>query len=398
MFKTLSKSHIVIYLLLGLMMSSFATGMFERYKIPPLYELVYLPTLYWLRKDFCFLRPIWRGATPMFIVWLFLLALALAWDAFSLSGILSVARSYLLLILFMCIGLNIKMDKRFYTALFLVSLGSAVGWVLFIQGKLMGFFPWGENEFLFAFYGNMLAIPVGISLVFSFFSNISLITIVLGVNVFLSFTSGLRRQMLVSLISFGFYYAIYFIRTAKAKTLIPVILIIAGVVTSLPLIENKVEEISPYLHHRVFVRTTDTGETDSENSRLSHFKMMVDEAEGLILPHGFVSKRTTVDKGVGIFVDTPIYEWSYTIGFPMFFAVFIFLMVRVVKLFKAYMQYRIQPLSVWFISGMIFVMLMFVEGTMLSWTYIVPFTGLILGSVVRYGNNKRMKEINYYND
>ena len=398
MFKILSKFHIIIYLLLGLVMSSFATGMFERYGVPSLYELVYLPILFYLRKDFSFLQPIWKDFIQMLFIWLILLMLAIVLGSFSISGILSVARSYLLLIIFTSIGLNIKMDKRFYSILFLTSIGSIVGWMFFIQGKLMGIFPWGGNEFLYAFYGNMLAIPIVISLVFSFFPNIFLIGSVLVINMILSFTSGLRRQMLVSIISFALYYTIYFVKDTKLKTLIPVILVLTSLFVFLPLIEDKVEEISPYLHHRVFVRTAESNNIDSNSSRISHFNMLIDEADDLILPHGFVSKRTSVDKGTGVFVDTPIYELCYTFGFPAVFVLFIFLIVRDFKLFKAYIQYRTPPFSVWFISGTIFIMLLFVEGSMLTWTYILPFTGLILGSVIRYGNRKRMKEIKYYKE
>jgi hypothetical protein len=398
MFKTLSKSHIVIYLFLGLVMSSFATGMFERYGIPLFYELVYLPMLYLLRKDFKLLRPIGRLFMPMSIVWLAVLVLSVILGSFSIGGILSVARSYLLLILFVSIGMSIKMDKRFYTILFLISSGSIVGWVLFIQGKLMGIFPWGANELLFAFYGNMLSIPVVISLVFSFFPNVFLIAAVLVVNVYLSFTSGLRRQMLTSIISFVLYYSIYFVRNLAVKTLLPVALVIAGIIVSLPMIEDKVEEVSPYLHHRVFVRSAESGETSGDEIRENHFKMLYNEMENLLLPHGFVSKRTSVDAGVGVFVDMPIYELCYTFGMPVAFVFYIFLIIRVVKLFLNYIRHRTPPLSVWFICGTVFVMLLFLDGSMLSWTYTVPFTGLILGSIIRYGDKRKMKEIYYYKE
>ena len=379
-------------------MSSFTTGMFDKFNLPSYYEIIYLPVLYLLRKDFSFLRPIGKQFRSLAFVWFILLILAVILGSFSTGGILSVARSYLLIILFVCIGMNIKMDKRFYTALFLLSLGSIIGWVLYIQGKLMGFFPWGENDLLFAFYGNMLSIPVGISIVFSFFPNIFLILIVLGVNVFLSFTSGLRRQMLTSIISFVMYYAVYFLRGAKMKTLIPVIFVVVGIISALPLIEDKVEEVSPYLHHRVFVRSADSGENEGDVSRQNHVRMLFDEAENLILPHGFVSKRTSVDRGTGVFVDMPIYELSYTFGMPVALILYVFLIVRVIKIFLIYMRYRTPPLSVWFICGTVFVMLLLLDGSMLSWTYVVPFTGIILGAIIRYGDNIRVREIEYYND
>lgn len=398
MFKALSKSHIVICFLLGLAMSSLATGIFELYRLPSFYELIYLPTLFLLRKDFSFLRPIGKQFISMIAVWSLLLTVAIIIGRFSFIGIISVARSYLLLILFLCIALNIKMDKRFYTILFLVSFGSIVGWALSIQGKLMGILPMGENEFLFAFYGNLLSIPICLSLVFSFFLNNFLITIVLGVNVFLSFTSGIRRQILTSIVSLGLFYVIYFIKTAKFKTLIPVALVIAGVIVALPVIEDKVEEISPHLHHRVFVRTVGDHDTSSEESRKSNILNIIEDADELIFPHGFVSKRTSADAGTGIFVDVPLYELCYTFGMPVVFIFYMLLLSRLIKLFMAYMRNKIPPLSAWFISGTIFAMLLFIEGTMLSWTYIVPFTGLILGAVIRYGNKKRMKEINYYKE
>ena len=260
----------------------------------------------------------------------------------------------------------------------------------------MGIFPWGQNEALFAFYGNMLSIPMGISLVFSFFPNILFIAIVLGVNIFLCFTSGLRRQMLTSIISFVLYYSIYFIRNFAVKTLVPVALIVAGIVVSLPMIEDKVEEVSPYLHHRVFVRSAESGEMDSDETRKGHFQKLYDEMENLIFPHGFVSKRTSSDAGVGVFVDMPMYELSYTFGMPVAFVLYIFLIIRVARLFINYIRYRTPPLSVWFICGTVFAMLLFLDSSMLSWTYAVPFTGLILGSVIRYGDKRKMKEINYY--
>lgn len=396
MFKTLSTFHIIIYLLLGLVMSSFATGMFDLLNLPPFYELVYLPLLYFVRKDFKFVRPIGRQFMSLLFVWLFLLLLAIILGNFSVGGILSVARSYLLILLFAFIAFNIKMDKKFYAILFLVSMGSIIGWALYIQGKLTGFFPWGEKDTLFAFYGNMLSIPLGISLVFSFFPNIFLIVAILVANLYVSFTSGLRRQMLVSLSSFAIYYLFYLFRNAAFKTLIPVIMIIAGVVIAFPIIEEKVADYSPYLYQRVFVRSVETGNIDSDDVRKEHFSQMLDQADQLILPHGFVSKRTQVDKGTGVFVDTPVYELFYTFGIPAVIFFFIFLIYRVIKMFICYIKHGTPPLSVWFINGFVFLMLLFVEGTMLSWTYTVPFTGLILGSIIRYGNSRRFDEINYY--
>ena len=398
MFKTLSTFHIIIYLLLGLVMSSFMTGVFGRYGLPEYYELIYLPALYFLRKDFKFLHPIGRQFKPLVIVWGILLALALVLGNFSMGGILSVARSYLLIILFLSIGMNIKMDKKFYTILFLISLGSIIGWILLIQGKLTGIFPWGENELLFAFYGNLLSIPVSISLVFAFFPNIFLILLVLAINVVLTFTAGLRRQILTSAVSFVLYYTVYFLRNAAVKTLIPVIIIIVGLVSALPIIEEQVADISPLLHRRIFEKTEDFGNTDSDDTRESNIARMFDDAGSLILPHGFVSKRTSYDEGTGRFVDTPVYELSYTFGMPLVFVFFIFFIVRVIKLFLAYAMYKTPPLSVWFVCGAVFLILLFVDGSMLSWTYTVPFTGLILGAVIRYGDRKRMKEINYYNE
>ena len=395
MFKTLSKFKIIVYLLLGLVMSSFMTGVFGRYRLPEYYEVIYIPLLYLLRKDFKLLHPLGRQLKPLLVAWAILLALALVLGNYSVGGILSVARSYLIIIFFMSIGMNIKMDKKFYTILFLVSLGSIIGWVLLIQGKLMGIFPWGEDDLLFAFYGNMLSIPVGISLVFAFFPNIFLIFFVLAINVLLAFTSGLRRQILTSVVSFGLYYTVYFLRNAAVKTLLPVVIVIVGVVAALPVIEEKVADISPYLYYRIFEKTEDFGNTDSDESRQGNLAYMMDDVGNLILPHGFVSKRTSSDKGTGRFVDTPVYELSYTFGMPLVFVFFVFFISRIVKLFFAYARYKSPALSVWFVSGAVFLMLLFVDGSMLSWTYTVPYTGLILGSVIRYGNGRKMKEIEY---
>ena len=398
MLKLLSRTHILLYLLLGLVMSSFATGIFGLYKLPEYYELVYLPVLFLLRKDFRFLRPLGKQFVNLLLIWFFLLLIAIINGSFSFGGRLSVARSYLLIIFFMCIGMNIKMDRRFYVALFLISLGSIIGWVLYVQGRLVGIFPWGENDMLFAFYGNMLAIPVNISLAFSFFPNIFLILLILVINVLLSFTAGLRRQMLTSVVSFALYYIVFLLRGAAVKTLIPVVIVIGGLITFLPVIEEQVADISPLLHRRIFEKTENFGNTDSDDTREGNITLMFKNSGDLIMPHGFVSKRTSIDEGTGRFVDAPVYELSYTFGMPVVFVFFVIFIIRVIRILWEYVRYKIPPLSVWFICGAVFIMLLFVDGSMLSWTYTVPFTGLIIGAVIRYGNKNRMKEIDFYKE
>lgn len=395
MFKTLSFFHIVLYFLLGLVMSTFASDVLALVGLPLVYEALYLPILYFLRKDFTFLRPIGRQFMPMLFAWFFLLVIALLLANFSFIGILSVARSYLILSLFICIGLNIKMDKRFYTILFLVSFGSVVGWGASSLGKMMGILPMGVS---LVNYGNMLSIPISIASVFSFFPNLFFVAIILILNFFLSFTTGLRRQILVSIVSFVLYYAVYSIRSFSIKTLVPVVLIVFAVIASFPIIEDKVAAVSPELYHRVFVRTLESGETGSDMSRQASISNLINNADAYILPRGFVSKRTAVDTGTGVFIDVPAYELCYTFGVPLVLLFYILMILRVIKIFLVYIRYKIPPLSIWFISGVVFILLVFVEGTMLSWTYTVPMTGLIIGAVMRYGNSKRMKEIFYYKD
>lgn len=370
-------------------MSGLSTQVSEKIGIPTMPELIYVPLLFFLRNNFSFRKSALCGFGGWFCFWFLLLVISILFGRFETSAVISTARAYLFLFAFFVIVRNVNINQYFLEAVFFSSFGSIIGWFLSISLKFLGYFPMTLDMVT---YGNMMAIPICLALLFSHFLKWKYAIPIISMLVFISFTAALRRQILVTAVSLMICLILYLIKT-KSKKVIVVSIFTAMAFTALfPLAESAVEEFSPVLYHRVFEKSrsflSDEDDLHEDEVRLNNFVILKNTLGESIIPHGFVSKRAMKDETVGIFVDNPLIELCYT--FSIFLAIaFVFNIIKKgITAFIMYMKTYDSKLMFCIVTGSILFLLLFIDGTNLTYTYNTPFSGIVIGLLFRYGSSK----------
>lgn len=368
-------------------MSGLSTQVSEKMGIPTMPELIYVLLLFFIRKSFSFKNNALHGIIGWFCLWIALLFISLLFGRFEASAVISTARAYLFLFVFYVIANNINVNSYFLEALFLSSFGSLIGWFLSISLKFMGYFPMTLDMVT---YGNMMAIPICLVLLFSHFFKWKYAIPIIAMLIFISLTAALRRQILVTVISLAICLVLYLIKT-KSKKIIVVSIITAIAFTSFfPLAESAVEEFSPVLYHRVFEKSRSFlgGEDDlhEDEVRRNNFEILKSTLGESVIPHGFVSKRAIQDETVGIFIDNPLIELCYTYSVFLAFAFVYNLIKKGISAFIMYLKSYDYNLMFCVVTGSILFLLLFIDGTNLTYTYNTPFSGIVIGLLLRYGS------------
>lgn len=389
----ISKGKLLIYVVIGLLMSGLSTQVCEKIGIPTIPELVYLPLILIVSKDYT-VRSKWKNHFVVFsVVWFFVLICALFNGQFGLSPVLSTARAYLLLGLFLTLFFNISNTEKLLQAVFITSFSSVVGWALTVYLKFAGVFPMGLD---FVTYGNMVTVSLAISFAFTKYRRPVILLPLLAIVIFISVASATRRLILVSVMSIIISFLLNSIFVKKSfKSTIVLAFITISFISILPAIESSVEDISPVLHHRIFDKTRDAAfdsDIKEDNVREDNFSKIANDIPNLILPHGFVSKQAIEDGSrVGIFIDNPFYEVFYTIGLPAGVVLLLVLLIRIKGFFVNCIKYKNPDIVTWFTPSLICFMLLFIDSTYLSWSYITPSTGAVVGMLFKYGKKRLRK-------
>jgi hypothetical protein len=347
-------------------------------------ELLFLPFLF-----------IWSPRLPkltfnrsIFVLLAFfviLLAISIYLHNFRTSSILSTARGYF----YMMIAFALFKGENDTTTddIYLLSLGSVLGWVLLAVisfVKISHKVTIGAND-SFTVYGNLVAVSlvVIISILKGEKKNI-LYVIILGL--ILSFTTGLRRQIAVFAVSIALALIFRFKGSiVRSFKIIMVFFFIAVmVILSFNRIETFIKEKAPALHFRIFTKTEQfiKGKYQvSDNLRKTTIHNYFMNINTYYFPRGFVSKRTMQDKAAGVYMDFPIIELSYMLGIFILALFFISLIYYITSHFIRFARFDIVDSGVWTISGIILIILVFIEGTNLNFPFITPFTGMVLGKI-----------------
>ncbi len=319
------------------------------------------------------------------MLWLFFLLMALVWGTWDIVAILSTGRSFLILGLFYVVGKHIHFDDTLAKVVLLCSIGSLLGWVVksYFNFTSLVFLDAHEESVV---YGNMIAIAYAFAIALLMKSDYITVTLVFAVNVFLSFTSALRRQISVSFLSLFLSLAMSSLRNKRINYLIIILLLSVPVYIALPQIEQVVQDYSPNMHYRIFERSQNLigGEMgNSEQGRINHQFIIFDDFFDLIIPHGYVSQHTSQDAGTGIFNDIPIYMLAYTFGVITVFIYFFFYVRRLYLMLFHFLKMGNPYYGVLFVVGAVMLFLHFVDSQMFTVSYSAPFTGLTLGLMFR---------------
>lgn len=341
-------------------------------------EILFLPFLFLLKKRYSFSSPGIFRALIFFLIWLSMICISIITGNFSLFTILASSRTYLLIIISFLIFSrenNVSLDDVMY-----ISLGATFGWLVSsiydISSYLAG------NSDVISRTGNLLAIPLLISISI-YRKNYKVLTLAILLCLAVSITAGMRRQIVVFLMSLFLSYLFMSIGSVKRfiKQTLAFIMFVTVFIFFLPQIQNSIKENIPILYYRVFVKTEKllSGKTGStgDNIRVNQISNLKTELKDYILPHGFVSRRTEED-GTGGFIDFPLSELFYTFG--VFFTILLLIFIIFMTYCSFYYALQGNKDGIIFVMlSIIMLMLLFLEGTYISSTYVAPYTGYCLG-------------------
>lgn len=385
MIKSIGIYNKVFYFISGVFLfGPFASDVCQDYMGLPMVipEVIYVPLLFLIyrKHGFTFLRK--PNFANIIALWLFFLVFALLWNLFSLKAILSTARSFLLVGLFYTIGKNIQVNKNLLYFLLIISIGSITGWVFSSYSNFQTMLYIQEESVV---YGNMLAIAYAFAILLLYERNYLLLAVVFAMNVFLSFTTALRRQIMVSLMSVSVAAGLLTVKYRKFQYLIWVAVLAVPIYIMMPQIEDYIRDANPFLHHRIFERSEQVLEKDlgdADRGRASHQLYIFTEMPTLIIPHGYISQQVEKDK-TGLYNDIPTLMLAYTFGVFLLYIYMVYLILSIIRAIRRYFKYGNEYYGVLFVVGFIFLFLHFVEASMFIYTYTCPFTGITLGLLFR---------------
>lgn len=374
-------------LLVGLLMGPFSTYLFiEVLNIPLVVpELVFIPFFFLFYKKYGISLDSKVSFYGVFAFWLLFLAIAMLWGLWDIIAILSTGRSFLVMGIFYAVGKHIRFDDSLAKVILLCSIGSIIGWVIksYFNLQNLVFLDTHEESVV---YGNMIAIAFAFAIAFNMRSDYITVALVFAINVFLSFTSALRRQMSVSVLSLFLSLGMVFLRNRRINYLILIIIISIPVFWALPQIERHVMDLSSNLHYRVFERSNLIFEGDigySEQKRINSQFIIIEDFQDLIVPHGYVSQHTSKDAGTGIFNDAPIYMLAYSFGVITLLVYLFYYIIRLRVMLIRFIRQGDSYYGVIFVVATVILFLHFIDSQMFTVSYTAPFTGLTLGLMFR---------------
>lgn len=241
---------------------------------------------------------------------------------FTLTQILYTSRSYtLILFFFLCFKNHpiLTINDLYY-----LSLGSILGSIIVSSNNFLNIEVLENTGFSYIVDMNVLSIPLCISsaLLTKKLPIILFTVFITLIGAYLSVTRGLLLFFILSLIiSMLFAYK-------KRKAIVRILFICSIGLLSLTLVayynlENKVYDMSPTIHNRLYtkIRNGSTG----DDGRIRHLIYIADNLDSYILPRGFVYRKTDnlkKHRDLWMVQDIALGELLYTFGF-----LFIFLLI-----------------------------------------------------------------------
>lgn len=383
-----NKKDILILFFIGLLMGPFSSFLFINvfhlpFVVP---ELIFLPFFFLFSRKYGIKLVRKIHFVGVFLLWLLFLLFALLYDRWNLMAIFSTARSFLLLGLFYSIGLCVKVNKSLISMLLIISIASLIGWVLKSHINFVSMSGVMKESVV---YGNMVAIAYSFSIVLLLFSNYLWLSLVIFLNVYLTFTTSLRRQILVSIISLVLSFFLMSIKRMKVSYLILLSVFSFSLVTALPHVENYLSGYNEIMYKRIFQRSEnllDGRLGNSEQQRVDDQLLIFTDFQELFIPHGYVSQQTGTDVGTGIFNDVPIYMLAFTFGVIPTLFYLVYYIRRLYVCLSKYLRKNNQWYGVLFVVSSVVFILHFIEASLFTVSYTAPFTGLTLGLLFRNDN------------
>ena len=376
----------ILFILLGFVVfSSFDTTLcLDILHFPQLLpELLIIPFCILLKKKFKSLRIDMHLFVRLLYVLVFLLILAIVVGKFEIIGILSMFRSFLYMIIFVCLFKNPNhLDTNDIQWL---TLGSLLGWFYDSQINFTRLIVDFNMENIT--YGLLLAFPLFFSIVITK-KRYLLASVGLGLSIGIFVFAGMRRIILVFLISILVIFLIEFL--GNLKRIFSIFLITSALIVIYNIfsahIESFVIEASPQLHHRMYVRTEELIKGQGghgDKKRIDNFKSLEEQVDLLLIPKGLYTNHTS-EKGAGVFNDFPFSALTWALGLPLAIVILAVLLRKTKKAFDSYKTSRNTEIVPYVVSMIVMLAMLFLDGTFLSYVYCAPITGMCIGRILYF--------------
>ena len=380
------KYYALMFLIMGVLVFSPMSSIISINKLHlplALPEVLLVPFLFLLKDKFKSLHIKPRALLNTVLAWTFLLVFALLSSKFSLFAILSNARVWLYLFLF--IGIFMNDNDITDNDIFYLAFGSIIGWAAACYFNINRFIAESDYQ-IFITYGLMLSLPLFYSIAILKSKKLFfLIGFVL--NIVIIILCGTRRVILVT--ALPIVAAILIQGIHKKKNLLMYIAIgvglFVGITAMLPRIEEGIKELSPHLHYRLFTRTEALAEgtkDEGDMTRVNLISSTYEEMDKSCLPKGFISMQTATDD-VGRYNDYPIIMLFWIFSWPLALIILFYFAVILFKNFGKYVKTRNNSSFISLISLMVMFALIFFDGSFLTYAYATPITGAMLGMAIK---------------
>ena len=351
-------------------------------------ELLFVPFALLLRNKIKSISIKSRDIVVPIVLIVILLLVGIIYDIFTLVGMLSTSRSWLYLLI--CINVFRKRNLITSEDLMWLALGSMGGWLYSSLYNYQYLLIDTERNFA-ATYGAMLSIPLFFSVAMNKKKPILLyigLSLLVGIVVF----AGIRRALAVAVVSL--IISFYFSAKSKKNFILYSILTITVVFalgTVMPLLRDYTYNTSSGMYNRIFGRTELYLEGDidsSDQGRMNRIGDLFDNFIDYTIPRGMVSLQTEKEKGTGIFNDYPLYQLCWMFGWPVtLFIICYFLHILWINR-RRYNKNKDSTSMTSVNCLIVMFMLLFLEGTFLTYPYATPITGVLIGRAILNAKSK----------
>lgn len=363
--------------------------------VPELFFLLFLSFQTKIFSSIRFDKQLWIKGLFCIIL---LFIIALAWGEYSIGGIVSVTRSYVYILFFYCIFKNNNSIDNDY--IMWLSFGSLLGWYYdsSINFTRLIVDMSAEN----VTYGLFLAVPLFLTISFYKRKNI-LLAVGLGVLTMIFIYAGIRRIILVFLVSLVVISLFQIFGGSRRifRVIFLAALLVLLYLTFMSQIESFIQDASPQLYHRMFVRTEEAiagNASRGDMLRYHNVEDLTDITLESLIPHGFYTNHTSEGNGAaGIYNDLPVYGLIWTLGYPLALILLGKLIVAFISAVKNYAKGLSQEAMPYLVSFVIMVLLLFMDGSFIIFCYAAPITGLCLGKISYYSKHKLQPPLNWAN-
>ena len=349
-------------------------------------EILLIPFIPFLIKRFKFRHFNWKLFFLLFLCWLLVMAISLITGKYPLYSLVGSARTYLYIIFFFVLFSR----KSHFTPkdMCMVCIGTIIGWLI---NTIICFttLTLASNE-MGIVYGPMLCIPLS----FCFLSTIKrrkLAYIILIIGIIIGVLGMLRRVIAISLITAALMMAFYmffnkreFSRMALVLTSMLLVMILNWFAFG-----KIAKDVSAILYVRIIDKTESfingkVGKADT--LRNGFIDEIQDNIVNYLVPQGFVSKQNSNGGSeTGWYIDLPIAELLHVFSLIPTIVILLYFSTRFIIIISKIKRHKLPQIYATILIGFAdIIILLFLEGSFLSFPYMAVFTGYILGALTLY--------------